>query len=327
MRSFKALLCVCSALASLFGMHGPAQAAEWPTAKPFRVVVPYPAGGSADILGRLVAKKLSENLGNNAVVENIGGGGTIPAALSVLKDKADGYTLFVASDNTLNINNFLLKAPRYDGDKDFSSVTVLNTYVHWLIVNKDSPFNSMEDLKKFIIANPNKASISVNTIGGAAYLALDRWKRENGLDFEIIPYRGSPPAVSDLIGGVTTAHIDVAGSSMSYYDGGKVKPLAVLQSQPLKKLPNLETQSFDDPKALSVKSNLSVVVKAGTPPEIIEKLYQAIKKGENDKDFVDTLAMFAYDPVLTPPAESRKFILEETRRYKNLVEMSGLEKQ
>src|SRR5690606_30361449 len=106
MKSFKALLCVCSALASLFGMHGPTQAAEWPTAKPFRVVVPYPAGGSADILGRLVAKKLSENLGNNAVVENIGGGGTIPAALSVLKDKADGYTLFVASDNTLNINNF-----------------------------------------------------------------------------------------------------------------------------------------------------------------------------------------------------------------------------
>ncbi|MGX9935491.1 Bug family tripartite tricarboxylate transporter substrate binding protein [Advenella kashmirensis] len=327
MRFLKSILCASVAFIALTSLPAHAADSDWPNAKPFRVVVPYPAGGSADILGRLVAKKLSENLGNNAVVENIAGGGTIPAALSVLKDKADGYTLFVASDNTLNINNFLLKEPRYDGDKDFTSVTVLNTYAHWLIVNKDSPFKSMEDLKKYIIENPNKASISVNTIGGSAYLALDKWKKENKLDFEIIPYRGSPPAVSDLIGGITTAHIDVAGSSMSYYEGGKVKPLAVLQSQPLKKIPSLETQSYDDPKALTVKSNLSVVVKNGTPPEILEKLYQALKKGEHDKDFTDALNLFAYEAVLTPPAESRKFILEETQRYKKLVEASGLEKQ
>lgn len=327
MRILKCLLSASFALVSITSFSAQAGDSDWPNAKPFRVVVPYPAGGSADVLGRLVAKKLSENLGNNAVVENIAGGGTIPAALSVLKDKADGYTLFIASDNTLNINNFLLKAPRYDADKDFTSVTVLNTYAHWLIVKQDSPFNSMEDLKKFIIENPNKASISVNTIGGAAYLALDKWKKENKLDFEIIPYRGSPPAVSDLIGGVITAHIDVAGSSMSYYEGGKVKPLAVLQSQPLKKIPDLQTQSYDDPKALTVKSNLSVVVKNGTPEHILEKLYQALKKGEHDKDFTDALNLFAYEAVLTPPAESRKFILEETQRYKKLVDASGLEKQ
>jgi len=327
MKFLKILLSLSLVVTASTGLSVHAAQSDWPNAKPFRVVVPYPPGGSADILGRLVAKKLSENLGNTAVVENIAGGGTIPAALSVLKDKADGYTLFVASDNTLNINNFLLKSPRYDADKDFTSVTVLNTYAHWLIVKKDSPFNSMEDLKKFIIANPNKASISVNTIGGAAYLALDKWKKTNKLDFEIIPYRGSPPAVSDLIGGVTTAHIDVAGSSMSYYDGGKVKPLAVLQTQPLKKIPKLQTQSYDDPAALTVKSNLSVVVKNGTPPELIEKFYQALKKGEHDKDFTDALNMFAYEAVLSPPAESRQFILEETRRYKELVDASGLEKQ
>src|SRR5690606_7079258 len=93
MRFLKSLLCASVTVAALAGLPAHAADSNWPHAKPFRVVVPYPAGGSADILGRLVAKKLSENLGNNAVVENIAGGGTIPAALSVLKDKADGYTL------------------------------------------------------------------------------------------------------------------------------------------------------------------------------------------------------------------------------------------
>src|SRR5690606_41544963 len=100
MNLFKTLLCASVSVAAATGAAAHAEQSGWPNEKPVRVVVPDPAGGSADILGRLEAKKLSENLGNNAVVENIGGGGTIPAALSVLKDKADGYTLFVASDNT-----------------------------------------------------------------------------------------------------------------------------------------------------------------------------------------------------------------------------------
>lgn len=299
---------------------------SWPS-KPFKVVVPYPAGGSADLVGRLVAKAVSDKFGKPAVVENISGGGTIPAAMAVLKDPADGHTLFMASDNTLNIMGFLMKQIPYNADKDFTPITVVNTYPHWLIVKQDGKHKDFASLVKYIQDNPGAASISVNTIGGAAYLALAKWKKENKLDFEIVPYRGSPPAVTDLIGGHTDAHIDVVGSSISHARSGKVAPIAVLQSTQLKEFPNAVAQDYADPKALTVRSNLSVVVKSGTSPELIDKLYAAVVEGARKKEFVEALNTLSYTAVLTPPAESRKFLLDETIRYGKLVEISGLEKQ
>jgi tripartite-type tricarboxylate transporter receptor subunit TctC len=298
----------------------------WP-AKPFTVVVPYPAGGSADLVGRLVAKKLSDKLGKPAVVENISGGGTIPGAMAVLKERADGHTLFMASDNTLNIMGFLMKAIPYDGDKDFTPVTVVNTYPHWLIVKNGGPHKDFASLVRYIKDHPGQASISVNTVGGAAYLALSKWRQENKLNFEIVPYRGSPPAVTDLIGGHTDAHVDVVGSSISYARSAKVKPVAVLQTAALPEFPAAATQSYDDPKALTVRSNLSVVVRSGTPDAIINKLYAAINEGVREQDFVKALDTLSYTAVLTSPADTRKFLLDETVRYGKLVEASGLEKQ
>lgn len=299
----------------------------WPS-KVMKVVVPYPPGGSADLLGRLVAKTVSDALPDTRmVVENLAGGATVPAATSVLRDPADGHTLFMASDNTLNLNHWLLKNPRYDADNDFVPVTVLNTYPHWVIVNPEGKHKSFEDLVDYIRENPGKASISVNTVGGAAYLALDNWRRVNQFDFVIIPYRGSPPAVTDLIGGQTDAHLDVVGSSAQHARSGRVQPVAVLQSEPLKEFPQAVPQSYDDEKALTVRSNLSVVVRNGTPPEIIERLFQIIKEGVAKPEFVEALEMFNYSAVLTDPKTSREFVLSETQRYGKLVEQSGLEKQ
>lgn len=313
--------------ATLFSPIANAADQAWPS-RVIRVVVPYPPGGSADLLGRLVAKKVNEAYPDSrVVVENISGGATIIAAQSVKHDPADGHTLFMASDNTLNINHWLLKNPRYDGDKDFTPVTVLNNYPHWLIVRADSKFKRFEDLVAYIRANPGKASISVNTIGGAAYLALDKWRRVNNLDFVMIPYRGSPPAVIDLIGGQTDAHIDVVGSSATQARSGKVRPLAVLQSTPLAEFPQAETQSYDDPKALTVRSNLSVVVRSGTPQPIIDKIYAVLNKGVKEQEFAQTLESFNYSAVMMEPAKAQVFLHEETARYGKLVEQSGLEKQ
>lgn len=303
-----------------------AQAQDWPD-KPFKVVVPYPAGGSADIMGRLVAKKVSDKLGQAAVVENVSGGATIPGVLSVLKDPPDGYTLFMASDNTLNINGFLMKKMPYDGDKDFKPITVVNTYPHWLIVKQNGKYKDFDALKQYIKAHPGEVSISVNTIGGAAYLALSKWRQENNFNFEIIPYRGSPPAVTDLIGGQTDAHLDVVGSSISQARAGKVQPIVVLQSAALKEFPAAATQDYANPKDLTVRSNLSVVVKSATPQVVVDKLYAAIKEGAQEPDFVKALDLLAYTAVLTPPEQSKKFLLEETVRYGKLVQDSGLEKQ
>ncbi len=322
------LVTVFSVAASMLTCVSVSSAADnWPE-KPIRVVVPYPPGGSADVLGRLVGLKINNALPNsNVVVENLAGGATVPAAQSVLRDKADGHTIFMASDNTLNINKWLLKNPRYDADIDFTPITVLNTYPHWLVVKGDGKHKDFKGLLKYIQDNPGKASISVNTIGGSAYLALDKWKRENHLDFEIIPYRGSPPAITDLIGGQTDAHIDVVGSSIGHAKSGRVKPLAVLQPTPLKDFPETVTQDYNDSKALTVRANLSVVMKNGTDEKILNRLYEILNAGVKEQDFVDALQTMSYDAVMLPPNEAKSFIHTETERYKQLIEASGLEKQ
>ncbi|MYN11816.1 tripartite tricarboxylate transporter substrate binding protein [Pusillimonas sp. TS35] len=320
-------LIITGMLAAAAGVPAAYAADAWPS-RMIRVVVPYPPGGSADLLGRLVAKKLSEaEPGAKVVVENISGGATVPGALSVLKDPADGHTLFMASDNTLNLNHWLLKNPGYDADKDFTPVTVLNTYPHWLIVNPNGKHKDFASFVDYIRANPGMASISVNTVGGSAYLALDAWRRANKLDFMIVPYRGSPPAVTDLIGGQTDAHVDVVGSSVALARGGKVKPIAVLQTDPLDEFPDAATQNYDDPKALTVRANLSVVVRSGAPQPVIDKIYAILNKGVKDPDFVKALADLKYPAVMIEPAKAQAFVRGETQRYGKLVAESGLEKQ
>lgn len=320
-------LALTACLAPVLGMSAAQAQTDWPR-RTIKVVVPYPPGGTADVMGRLVAHKLGKAFPKvSVVVENVSGGATVPGALAVLRDPADGHTVFLASDNTLNINRWLLKDARYDGDRDFTPVTVLNTYPHWLIVNGQGKYKSLDDLVQGIRAKPGKVSISVNTIGGAAYLALDNWRRENALNFEIVPYRGSPPAVADLIGGHTDAHVDVVGSSVAHARSGRVLPLAVLQSTPLKEFPKAVAQSDKDPKSLNVQSNLSVVMRSGTPQPVIDKIYDILKAGAKDEDFTKTMDMLSLDTVLLEPGKTKTFLQQETKRYGALVEKSGLEKQ
>lgn len=158
-------------------------------------------------------------------------------------------------------------------------------------------------------------------------MALDSWRRQNGLKFEIVPYRGSPPAVADLIGGHTDAHVDVVGSSVAHARGGRVLPLAVLQSTPIKEFPQAITQDPNDPKALTVQSNLSVVMRAGTPQAVVDKIYAVLQAGVKDSDFSKTMETLSLAPLLLEPAKAKVFLQQETKRYGALIEKSGLEKQ
>ncbi|WP_349606822.1 tripartite tricarboxylate transporter substrate binding protein [Cupriavidus sp. DF5525] len=299
-------------------------AAAWPD-RPLRLVVPFPAGGSYDIVGRALARKLEQRLGQSVVVENIAGGATVPGVSSVLKDKPDGNTLLLASDGTLNINPHTIKGLRYDPDTDLVPVTIVNTVPHWIITRADRKEATLAELKAHIQRNPGKVSISVNAVAGAAHLGLADWKRRNRLDFTIVPYRGSPPAMSDLIGGQTYAHVDVIGSSVTYVKDGKAKPLATLQAEPVAQLPNLETQKAGGADALQVRANLALVVKAGTPDAIIERLYREVKASVQEPDFIARLQTLAYEPVLTPPAQARRFLHTETTRYGAIARAVDLE--
>lgn len=320
-------LALLTCLAPMLSLSTAQAQTDWPK-RNMKVIVPYPAGGSADAMGRMVANKLGKAFPKTSVVvENIPGGATVPGALALLRDAADGHTLFMASDGTLNINRWLLKDVRYDADRDFTPVTVLNSYPHWLIVNPQGPYKSLGDLVRAIRAKPGKVSISINTIGGSAHLALDHWRRVNGLDFEIVPYRGSPPAVTDLIGGHTDAHMDVVDSSVAFARSGRVMPVAVLQGQPVKEFPQVPVQDPKDPKALVVQSNLSVVMRSGTPQAVVDKIYAVLQAGVKESDFAKTMDTLNLDPVLLESAKAKAFLQQETERYRVLVDESGLERQ
>ncbi len=301
-----------------------ASATSWPD-RPLRLVVPFPAGGSYDIIGRTLARKLEQRLGQTVVVENIAGGATVPGVSSVLKEKADGHTLLLASDGTLNINPHTIKGLRYNPDADLVPVTVVSTVPHWIIVRTDRQEKTLGELKSYIERNPGKVSISINAVAGAAHLGLADWKRRNGLDFTIVPYRGSPPAMADLIGGQTHAHVDVIGSSVNYVKEGKVKPLATLQSEPVAQFPGLPGQKSGSADALLIRANLALVVKAGTPEPVIERLYKEVKASVLEPDFAARLQTLAYEPVLTTPAQARRFVHGETARYGAIARTVNLE--
>lgn len=307
---------------AIFLCAGYAAGAAWPD-HPLRLVVPFPAGGSYDIVARTLSQKLEKRLGQPVVVENIAGGATVPGVTSALKDKAEGYTLLLASDGSLNINQHVIKGLRYNPDTELTPITMLTTVPHWIVVRSDRKEHSLTELTAFIRSNPGRVSISINAVGGAAHLGLASWKQRNGLDFTIVPYRGSPPAMADLIGGQTDAHVDVIGSSVAYVTDGKVKPLATLQSQAVTQFPKLETQKADE--ALSVRANLALMVKTGTPQPIIERLYKEVKSSVEEPDFIARLQSLAYEPVLTPPAQTRKFLQSESARYGAIAKAVNLD--
>ncbi len=296
--------------------------AAWPE-RTLRLVVPFPAGGSYDIVGRLLSQKLEKRLGQSVIVENISGGATVPGVMSALKDNADGYTLLLASDGSLNINPHTVKGLRYNPDTELTPITIVTTVPHWIVARADRKEKSLTDLKSYIQKNPGKVSISINTVGGAAHLGLANWKQKNKLNFTIVPYRGSPPAMADLIGGQTDAHVDVIGSSVAYVTGGKVKPLSALQSEPVSQFSKLETQKGDN--SLQVRVNLALMVKAGTPQPIIDRLYKEVKASVEEPDFVAKLQSLSYEPVLTPPAQTRKFLHAETARYGAIAKSVNLD--
>lgn len=323
--TLKAMACVALLPVLMAATTTPvaAQTAEWPS-KSLRLIVPYPPGGSVDVLARSLAVRLGKRLGKSVVVENISGGATVPAVQSLLRSEADGHTMLITSDVTLSVNPVLLPALPYSPARDMSPITIFYKSANWLIVKSDRPEKSFNDLVKTIAANPGQVTIGVNAVWGAAQLGLETWKKASGLDFTVVPYRGGPAAITDLIGGQVTATVDVPGSSMPHVRSGKVRPLGVLQSKrspSVKDVPAVLESGGQGPQVLTY---VAVVAKAGTPADRIQKLNTAIHESAQEPEYQALLASLASDPVLSTPAEAAAYIQSETVRYGKLVKESGV---
>lgn len=302
-------------------LAGLASAAEFPE-RSVRIVVGFSAGGTTDVAARIIAKELSDDLGQSFVVENKPGAGSNIGAESVARAKPDGYTLYMVAV-TSAINQTLYKNLSFDIVKDFSPVALVIKVPNILVVNPSLPVKSVQELVAYLKANPGKVSFASSGSGTSIHMAGELFKLRTGADIVHIPYKGSAPAITDLIGNQVQLMFDNMPSAWPHVQAGKLRALAVTTAERSATAPDLPTMVESGFEKFDVSSWFGLIAPAGTPPEIVSKLnasvLKALAKPEVQQKFRDLGAITAR----TTPQEFGDFIKSEVETWATVVKASG----
>ena len=311
----KFLITLCLALAAAGG----AQAQAWP-AKPVTLLVPFPPGGSTDLIARTLGAKLQEKLGASFIVDNkAGAGGTVGAALAK-RAAPDGYTVFVSSLGPFVIGPHLLKNVGYDPLKDFDYITVAVQAPNVLAVPANSPHKSVSDVLAFHKANPGKMSFASSGNGSSDHLTAELfWQMTvtNGLH---IPYKGGAPAMSDLLGGQVDATFMNINTGITNIKAGKLRALAVTSAKRSALLPEVPTLEELGIKGVTVSSWQAFAAPKGLPADIKAKLHEALVAGLNDPQVKAKLVELGFEIVGNTPEQFTAFQASEFARWKRVIE-------
>ena len=301
---------------------GSAFAQGYPT-KPIRIIVPFPAGGATDIAARIVGQKTAENWGQPVIVENRPGANTIIGAEAVAKAAPDGYTLLMAIDSTLVMNQSLYAKLPYNPLKDFAPITRTTTSRQILVVDAAKGPKSVKELIQQAKANPGKLNFGAGTVTNQ--LGGELFKSMAGIDMVYVPYKGSPPTVQGLLSGDVTMIIDGVVASLPHIKSGKFRVLANLGLGPIAALPNLPTLAAEAGlPGFDVVIWQGLLAPAGTPAEIVNKLQQEVVRIFSLPDVKEKLASMGQDLVTSTPAEFAAFIRTEAERWSNVIKQAGI---
>ena len=315
------------AVAANFGVVAAARIARaqsYPD-RPIRLLVGFPAGGQIDIVARLAAQFLSEQLGQSVVVENRPGAGGSLGAQAVVNAPPDGYTLFMgAASNTVDAS--LLQNLSFDFARDIAPVAPINRINLVLEVNPSFPVASVAELIAQAKANPGKIDLASPSIGTPPYMAVELFKMMAGVDIVHVPYAGEGQMVTDLLGGQLKAGIGGISSSIGHIRAGKLRPLALTTARRIAELPGVPTIGETVP-GFEASGWSGIVAPKDTPPEIVDKLYNAVKALQADPKFVARLSDLGVSVLAMPPAEFGRFIADETEKWRKVVKFAGLKPQ
>ncbi len=308
----------------LYALPQTVTAQGWPN-KPIRLVVPFPAGGATDIIGRTVAQKLSTALGQQVVVDNKpGAGGSIGADI-VAKATPDGYTLLLSTSSTHSIGPALNPKLPYDAFKDFVPVAHVANAPSVLVVGKDFPAANAKELIALIKKNPGKYNFGSSGIGTYPHLSAEMFKwRAGGLFVVHIPYRGTGLVITDLVAGQIAFLMDSAVSAQSHIKDGKVRALAMMGSQRSPSLPGVPTFTELGIAGMEFGNWFGVLVPAGTAPEIVQRLNTELNAVMRSADVVERLEKLAADPVGSTPEQFGKTVRDEFENWKLLIQLAGI---
>jgi tripartite-type tricarboxylate transporter receptor subunit TctC len=302
----------------------PASAQESYPSKPVRIIVPYPAGGVADLLPRTVGAKLSEKWKQPVVVENKpGASGNIGMAEGA-RAEPDGYTLVLAPTGNLTVNQFLFRQMPFDVTKDFTPITVLATSPNVLVVHPSVPVKSFKELIAYAKANPGKLNFSSPGSGSGAHLAGELLNVEAGIKAVHVPYKGMAPAVSDLVGGQVQMMFAGISTALPHIRAGKLVALAIASPQRSPQLPDVPTVAESGFPGFDVTSWYGVVVRAGTPLAIVKKLHADMAEALAAPDVKEKLASLGLDPLGNSPEDFAKMIAAESRKWSDIVQKANI---
>jgi len=310
------------ALAALAAAIAPAASAQPYPDRPIKLVVPWPPGGATDALGRMLAQRLTEKLGQTVIVDNKAGAGGNIGTAAFVREKADGYTLLMATSSTNAANPQLYSRLGFDPAKDFAPVAFVAEIPNILEVPRKSSFRSAADLIAAAKAEPGKLNYGSGGVGSSQHLAGSMFKHLTGVDVLHIPYKGSGPAVSDLMAGQVDMMLDTG--SLAQVQAGALRALAVASRQRLPALPDVPTFAEAGVPGMYASAWYGIVAPAGTPADVVQRLNKEINAAVADPEMKKRMeGMGALVPDGQTPEAFGAFIQSEIARYADIVKMSG----
>ena len=319
---YKTLLGTLALFASLT-VTAPACAQVYP-AKPVRLVVGFAPGGGTDIIARLLAQKLSMSLGQQFVVENRAGATGMIGAKQVATAPADGYTLLMGHVNSQAIAPALMEKPLYDSVKDFAPITYIGYVPNVLVVNPALPAKSLAELIALAKSKPQGLSFASPGVGSTNHLAGEMLKLDSGAPLVHVPYKGSAPAIVDLLGGQVDMNFDAMSSIIQYLKAGRMRALAVTTPQRDPDLPDVPTMTELGFKSFAVTNWYGIVAPANTPAPIIEKLHGELAKVLQMPDVSRQLAELGVRREPMTPEQFAQFIRSEDAKYRDIAKRTGV---
>ena len=305
------------------GLSGPAAAQPYP-AKPFRIVVPYPAGGGIDVLSRVIGLRLAQRFNQPVVIDNKPGAGTIVAAESVAHAAPDGYTLMVTTDATMSVNPYLYAKLPYDPAKDFAPVTQLVFLNQLLVANAALPASNLKELIAYAKANPGKLNYASYGIGSQPHLAMEILKSQSGADIVHVPYKGIPQAVPAAIAGEVQLTFSGAASTQAHIKAGRLNALAIGGTARLPLMPEVPTFAESGFPDVPANAWFGLFAPAGTPREVITLLHAEVTRLFKDPEFMQKeVTAKGYELVASTPEAFAAFLVGDAKRSAQAVRISG----
>jgi tripartite-type tricarboxylate transporter receptor subunit TctC len=318
MRARAALIC-CLALAVLAAAVGVVRAADYPS-RPIKLIVPYPAGGPTDVLGRLVADYLTRDLKQSVVIENKGGAQGAIGAEAVAHADPDGYTLLFTASSVLELNPMLYKKLAYDPDRELQVIAVVTDLPSVMVVHPSVPAKTIAEFVAWAKQNPGKINFGSAGTGGVGHLSGEIFKLMAGIDMVHVPYKGAGPALADLMSGHIQLTFETLGTALQPIKAGLLRPLGVSSTERVADLPDVPTIAESGYPDYRTTVWYGAAAPAGVPAEVVDTLRASFNRALDDASFRETLKGVGFAPLRSrSPAAIKEFVDADKARWSDVI--------